>query len=107
MHDSVGKALRTPMQPRSRDYPGLKPHTMASAEPFYNSIHWPAHFPIFGNPCPQSIIITTYQSAYILWRAVGNRSIFPTKTHSSKTHYTTGGHSGTAFVTELRYVYHA
>jgi hypothetical protein len=43
MHDSVGKALRTAMQPRSRDYPGLKPHNMASAEPFYNSIHWPVN----------------------------------------------------------------
>jgi hypothetical protein len=68
---------------------------MTSAELFYNSIHWRvskglnyqprSHFPIFGNPCPQSIRITTYQSAYILLRAVGDSSIFPTKTHSSKT----------------------
>ena len=82
IHDSVGKALRTANQGRvtvnshalfSFSDPCLKPHNMTSVELFYNSIHWRvskglnyqprSHFPIFGNPCPQSIRITTYQSA--------------------------------------------
>ena len=52
IHDSVGKALRTADQDRvtvnshavslSSD-PCLKPHNMASAQPFYNSIHWPVN----------------------------------------------------------------
>ena len=52
MQDSVGKALRTADQDHvtakshalsfSSD-PCLKPHNMASAQPFYNSIHWPVN----------------------------------------------------------------
>ena len=81
-HDSVGKALKTANQGRvtvnshalfSSSDPCLKPHNMTSPELFYKSTHWRvskglnyqprSHFPIFGNPCPQSIRITTYQSA--------------------------------------------
>jgi hypothetical protein len=51
----------------------------------------------FGNPCPQSIRITTYQSAYILWRAANKSGIFPTNTFP-RHYYRTRGHSETAHV---------
>ena len=52
IHDSVGKTLRTANQARvsakshalsSSSDPCLKPYNMASAQPFYNSIHWPVN----------------------------------------------------------------
>jgi hypothetical protein len=52
VHDSVGKTLRTANQDHvtvkshalsSSPGPCLKPHNMASAQPFYNSIHWPVN----------------------------------------------------------------
>jgi hypothetical protein len=52
----------------------------------------------FGNPCPQSIRITTYQSAYILWRAAEKSRIFPTNTFSPRHYYKTRGQSETAHV---------
>jgi hypothetical protein len=52
----------------------------------------------YSNPCPQSVRITTYQSAYILWKAADKSSIFPTNTFSPRHYYKTTGQSEAAHV---------